>query len=54
MQVEFFVQRYQNLLPSTLNELEEEFLNYQLMRKCAIKIDADEKKTYRMDVIWWM
>ena len=56
MQVEFFVQRYPNLLPfvspSTLNELEEEFLDYQLMLsaeipddvwKSAIKIDEDEK-----------
>lgn len=65
IQVEFFVQRYPKVLPftspSTLNELEEEFLDYQLMLtaevpddvwKSAIKIDEDEKKIYRMDTIW--
>lgn len=64
-QVEFFVQRYPKLLPfttpSTLNELEEQLLDYQLMLtaevpedvwKSATKIDEDEKKTYRMDTIW--
>ena len=66
-QVECFVQKYPNLLPYTspnaFEELEEEFLDYQLMLtaeipddvwKSAIIMEDKEKETiiYRMDVIW--
>ena len=57
IQVEVFLQRYPKLLsfalPSTLNKLEEEFLDYQLMLsteipediwKSAIKVDKDKKE----------
>jgi len=56
-EAEFFVHRYPNLLPCTSNtaltELEEEFLDFQLMTrteipesiwKSAIVVDEEEKK----------
>ena len=64
-QVEFFINKYPDLLPYTSveeqNKVEEEFLDYQLMDKeeipesvwkSALVVIKDECNFYRMDTVW--
>ena len=64
-QVEFFLNKYPNLLPfasaGELNKLQEEFIDYQMMDTreipqsiwdSALVKDDDESQHYRMDLIW--